>query len=59
MRQMISELQSLIQVFMEADSVIEPIYTPILEEFGVTEEGIEMLINEMVKDYLSNEMANE
>jgi hypothetical protein len=54
-RQMLSELQSLIRIFMEADRATEPIYMPILQEFGVTEERIEILIRDMVKDYLSNE----
>jgi hypothetical protein len=54
-RQMLSELQSLIRIFIEADHATEPIYMPILEEFGVTEERIEILIKDMVKDYLSNE----
>jgi hypothetical protein len=58
-RQMLSELQSLIHIFMEADRAIDPIYNPILEEFGVTEESIEILIKEMVKDYLSNEISDE
>ena len=58
-RQMLSELQSLIHIFMEADRAIDPIYNPILEEFGVTEERIEILIKEMVKDYLSNEISDE
>ncbi|MFZ3149899.1 MAG: hypothetical protein WA137_12790 [Methanothrix sp.] len=54
-RQMLSELQSLIQIFREADCATEPIYMPILKEFGVTEERTEILIRDMIKDYLSNE----
>ncbi len=52
-RQMLSELQSLIRIFIEADLATESIYTPILEEFGVTGESVEKLIEEMVKEYLS------
>ena len=35
--QMLSELQSLINIFIEADHAIEPIYKPILEKLGINE----------------------
>ena len=52
-RQMLSELKALIRIFTEADHATEKMYTPILEESGVTEEQVKMLIEEMVRDYLS------
>ncbi|VVB67360.1 Uncharacterised protein [uncultured archaeon] len=58
-RQMLYELQSLIRIFIEADRATESVYMPILEEFGVTENTTEKLIEEMVKDYLSKEMTDE
>jgi len=57
--QMISELQSLIHIFIEADHATEPIYMPLLEEFGVTEERVETLIGEMIEEYLSKEIADK
>jgi hypothetical protein len=50
-RQMISELQSLIRIFAEADHAIDPIYHPVLEEFGVTEERVKQLIENMIDEY--------
>lgn len=58
-RQMLSELQALIRIFREADRAIEPIYTPILEEFGINEERVEELVEEMVKEYLFKETIDE
>lgn len=48
--QMISELQSLIQIFMQSDQAIEKIFSPILREFGVTEERIAQIIQELLKE---------
>jgi uncharacterized protein YutE (UPF0331/DUF86 family) len=58
-RQMISDLQSMMCIFTEADRATELISNPILEEFGVTEECIEKMIEEMAKEYLSKEIKDE
>ncbi len=52
---MLSELQSLIRIFTETDHATESIYTPILEEFGITEESVEKSIEELIEEYLSDE----
>ncbi|HWQ19990.1 MAG TPA: hypothetical protein VN455_09460 [Methanotrichaceae archaeon] len=58
-QQMLSELQSIIRVFGEADHAIEPIYTPVLEEFGVNEERVKKIIEEMIQEHLSKEITDE
>jgi hypothetical protein len=49
-RKMISELQSLIQIFIEADQAIEEISFPVLKEFGVTEESVGRIIQDWLKE---------
>jgi len=55
---MIRELQQLIVLFQKADSAIQLIYHPILEQMGVTSERVNGLMDEMRREYSLQKLAS-